>query len=517
MSAIITDQFRILTSKIFSSEVKDSNNSYYTFVGLPNPTEYKSDWDESPTPPKDNFSEENDYWDTMVALKKIESSDVKLAVNKNFWASGIVYDMYRGDISRDNRSIPSDASNLYNSKYYVINEDYRVYICLYNGIDPDNPNGRPSIDQPTFTGLEPREAGSSGDGYIWKYLYTVKPVEVIKFDSTNYIPVPDDWETSIDDAAVRDNAETSGQIKIVTIKNRGVDVGPANTTYTEVPISGDGTGGRVTIVVGNDSNVESISVSSGGSGYTYGSIDLESASIPTGSTRPIFDVIIPPQGGHGANIYRELGAKNVALYSRFENNEENPDFIVGNEIARFGIIKNPTQFNSSSVLTSERASTLYAIKLVGAGYSTASFVKDSNIFQTIGTGTTAVGKVASYDKITGVLKYWQDRTIVGFNYDGTQNNSPSYGFALNRFTSNPATGGSIDITGGSVVLGIDTSFSDNFVEINNKTYNLGQTFQSGLSNPEVQKYSGEIIYVDNRPSITRSINQKEDIKVILQF
>jgi DUF2075 family protein len=35
--------------------------------------------------------------------------------------------------------------------------------------------------------------------------------------------------------------------------------------------------------------------------------------------------------------------------------------------------------------------------------------------------------------------------------------------------------------------------------------------------PEVKKYSGNIIYVDNRPSITRSSNQKEDIKVILQF
>jgi len=38
-----------------------------------------------------------------------------------------------------------------------------------------------------------------------------------------------------------------------------------------------------------------------------------------------------------------------------------------------------------------------------------------------------------------------------------------------------------------------------------------------VANPEVRKYSGNIIYVDNRPAITRSTNQKEDIKVILQF
>jgi len=53
--------------------------------------------------------------------------------------------------------------------------------------------------------------------------------------------------------------------------------------------------------------------------------------------------------------------------------------------------------------------------------------------------------------------------------------------------------------------------------INSRTYYLGQSFTAGVANPEVKKYSGDIIYVDNRPSITRSTNQKEDIKVILQF
>jgi hypothetical protein len=66
-------------------------------------------------------------------------------------------------------------------------------------------------------------------------------------------------------------------------------------------------------------------------------------------------------------------------------------------------------------------------------------------------------------------------------------------------------------------LGIDTSFTGVSTTINNRRYYLGQTFVNGVSNPEVEKYSGNIIYVDNRPSITRSSNQKEDIKVILQF
>ena len=517
MSAIITDQLRILNAKSFVSVAKSTENSFYAFVGLPNATDYDSDWDTTPPAPKDSFNQENDYWDTMIALKRINSGDVKQVVKKNVWTSGTTYDMYRHDISRTNTSKPSGATSLYAANYFVVNEDYRVYICLQNGTNPENPDGRPSLDQPTFTDLEPRAAGSSGDGYLWKYLYTIKPSDIVKFDSTNFIPVPSDWETSTDNAAIRDNAATSGQLKIITITNRGVGLGTANRTYTRVPIKGDGSGAEATIVINNNSQLESITLSKGGTGYTYGTVDLVSGGVPTGTTSPVFNVIIPPQGGHGADIYRELGATNVLVYSRIENDTENPDFITGNQIARVGIVENPEAFGSTATLDLDKASALYALKLTGIGYSTATFTADTRITQTIGTGVTAVGRVVSYNSNTGILKYWQDRSLAGFNTDGTQNNNPTYGLTLNRFTASPLSGGSVNIIGGSVTLGIDTNFTGITTTINSRTYNLGQTFTNGVSNPEVKKYSGNIVYVDNRPSITRSINQKEDIKVILQF
>lgn len=86
-----------------------------------------------------------------------------------------------------------------------------------------------------------------------------------------------------------------------------------------------------------------------------------------------------------------------------------------------------------------------------------------------------------------------------------------------RFTNATTSGGSLTISGGSVSLGINTTFTGISTVINNRTYYLGQAFINGISNPEVKKYSGDIIYVDNRPSITRSVSQKEDIKIILQF
>lgn len=526
MAAIITDQLRILNASNFIAGVASTSNSYYTFVGLPNPQDYQSDWDVDPPSPIDNFSNYDDYWDTAIGLKRISDSDIRQVIRRNTWRSGVTYDMYRHDINVNRLSQPSNTADLYSSNYYIVNSDYRVYVCLQNGTNPENPSGRPSLDEPTFTDLEPREAGTSGDGYIWKYLYTIKPSEVIKFESTNYIPTPNNWETNTDVSVIRENATLSGQIKIVTITNRGSLLGTPNTTYTRVPIKGNGTGGLVTIRIGADRKVESITVSNGGSGYTYGTIDLTAGGVPdpdTGGSDPSFDVIIPPQGGHGYNIYRELGAYNVMIYSRIENDEQNPDFITGNQISRIGIVKNPQAYNSDQNLNLPKASALNAVKLIGNGYDTAIFTPDSYITQTIGIGSTAIGRVVSYDKATGVLKYSQDKTFTGFDYSGNQSSgSPLYGYNLNLFTSSPGTGGSLNIVGGSVTLQIDSTFGTIVnpgisTVINSRTYYLGQSFVGGVSFPEVKKYSGDIIYVDNRSSITRSSSQKEDIKVILQF
>ena len=519
MAAIITDQLRILNAKNFVAGVQSSTNSYYAFIGLPNSTNYQATWDTNPPSPKDNLNESNDYWDTMLALKKINSSDVSQVIRKNTWSSGVTYDMWRNDISRDNPSLPSGSFDIYSANYYVMNSDFRVYICLFNNASPENNfQGGPSIDEPGFTDLEPRAAGSSGDGYIWKYLYTIKPSQAIKFDSTEYIPVPSDWyDTASDNTPIRQNASTSGQLKIVTIRDRGVGLGTANVTYTRVPIDGDGTGAEATVVINNDSKVDSVTISSGGSGYTFGTVNLESGGVPTGSTKPVFNVIIPPNGGHGFDVYRELGAFNVLSYARFENDTENPDFITGNQFARVGLIENPEAFNSTSILSLDKASAVFGLRLTGTGFSSAVFTPDDYVLQTVGLGSTAVGRVVSYDQTTGVLKVWQDRTTAGFNSDGTLDSDPIYGVKAHEFTSNILSGGSFTITGGSVNLGIDTVFTGVSTVINNRTHYLGQSFTEGVAQPEVKKYSGNTIFVDNRPSVTRSSSQKEDVKIILQF
>jgi len=46
---------------------------------------------------------------------------------------------------------------------------------------------------------------------------------------------------------------------------------------------------------------------------------------------------------------------------------------------------------------------------------------------------------------------------------------------------------------------------------------LGQYFNNGVSKPDINTKSGEILYVDNRSSVSRQVDQREDIKIIIEF
>ena len=84
MAAIVTDQFRILNASNFVDSVADSNNSYYVFVGLPNPTQVgfgrTTDWNTNVLDPVDNFNYANHSTDTMLFGKKVTISNVKSAM-----------------------------------------------------------------------------------------------------------------------------------------------------------------------------------------------------------------------------------------------------------------------------------------------------------------------------------------------------------------------------------------------------------------------------------------------------
>jgi len=501
MAAFVTDQFRILNAGSFVESI--SNNSYYAFLGLSNPTKPNpgfgrtTNWDTSLTNnPVDNFEYLSHYRDTSLFGKRITTENARRVVRRIDWIQNNPFDMYRHDYGQGNQSPVNKSLSLYGAEYYVITDEFKVYICIDNGTSGLNPTVPLSSFKPTHTDPEPV---SYNDGYKWKYLFRISPADVIKFDSTEFIIVPNDWETTTDSdiQIIRDggnSADNLNQFKKVYIENGGT--GYSNGTAS---IVGDGTGGEVSITQTNGVITE-VTVTAGGTGYTYGAVDLRDNSGQNAKLIPI----IPPSKGHGFNIYQELGTDKVLLYARFDDSTK--DFPTDTKFAQVGIIKNPETFTGTGVtFTGNEFSSLFAIGLTSSVTLNVGDVLTQTISGAAGT-TVAKGYVASYDTETNIVKYYQDRTLCfGNQVDQTDSNSTTeiVGFST----------ASTELSVGT----IDTSLSGSVMTINSKQINLGVTFQSGLANPEINKKTGDIIYIDNRPTVERDSRQKEDVKIILEF
>ena len=142
----------------------------------------------------------------------------------------------------------------------------------------------------------------------------------------------------------------------------------------------------------------------------------------------------------------------------------------------------------------------------GGNIADTIYTVDTPVTQTIGVGSTAIGYVASWDSTSAVLKLYTPTgigsTTTGFrmvDFDGTSN----------QLTISGQTSGN--------ALSIDDAFTGNSVTINGASVSLGQAFTKGVAPPEVKKYSGEVLYIDNRAAIQRSATQKEDVKIVLEF
>tara|TARA_B100000927_G_scaffold266895_1_gene240631 strand:+ start:13156 stop:14778 length:1623 start_codon:yes stop_codon:yes gene_type:complete len=540
MPAIITDQYRILNAETFVDSFvgigTTGKNNYYTFLGHPNPTNITDDigygdsrWAVEPPNPIDNFDQENRYHDSMLFLKKVTSSDVRRVIPRINWQSGTIYEMYRNNYSSTNRTPQTATSGLYGSNFYVLTSEFKVYLCINNGSDPEHQEGNVSKFEPTHTSTTVPAADNtaSGDGYQWKYLYTIAPSDIVKFVTSTYIPLPEKWG-DVSNKVIKD-AAVDGKLETIVIKRRGT----ANVNGTDgevnVKIIGDGSDGLATVEVKNGV-VNTIKLTNTNSkGYTYGAVQFLGGSygankqltVGTGSDEPQFEVIIPPKGGHGADIFRELGGFRVMVYSKFDNNiNDKSDYIIGNTFSRVGLIKDPLDLSGTSVLNKRTATSLGALKLKVPDNSSTVLSKvvykpNTKITQyssdsTVGVGT-AVAYVASWDSNTGVLRYYQP---VGFSTQSV------HGYELRNFVGvTTSITGATHIEANNTVdnLTVDTSFNGESVTVGQRDEALGHNFVSGIANPEIKKYSGEVIYIDNRAPVTRTSSQKEEVKIVIEF
>ena len=495
---------------------------------------YRYATEDTPPTPLDNQIEKFSVYDEIIAAKRITDQFARAVITRYDWnllATEPRFDMYKPDYSATTtgqvgKQSTTGAASLGASKFYVINSNYEVFKCLYNGqfpgqADPNpvyEPKTTPSAGQGTYnagTGLfteaaDAVVANAAGSGYIWKYMYTIPTDDVLRFLSTNFMPINLAGEST---RAATEAAAVDGAIDVVLVEDTGSGL-PNGTHYA--PILGDGqvsgTEGVVKIVV-TAGAIESTEVVTRGAGYTYASVALADGATVGGIKYGLYsdqalttartgvggtgalEVILPPQGGHGADFELELNAKRVMTNIRLTYAEGSGDFPVDNDFRRIGIIKDPFNWTTTDFAVLDTLNGLYAVKITGAS---ADYVADETITQALAGGGTAKGTVVSWtldsgSTTDGVLKYIQSPDLHADNG------------VVRAFDA------SANIVGGSSLAsgGVNTGTTGTTI--------LGVSFTNGFGFPEIEQNSGDIIYVENRRLITRAADQIEDIKLVIEF
>ena len=263
MAAIITEKFRIHNAKQFKEDFGESASSSYIFIGR------SFDWtdENNPPAPANAVGEEIDSYADMIAMKKVSTSDVSHGLTRYDWTSGTSYDEYAHDYSATNLSPASSSNNLYDSRFYVITDEYHVYKCIRTGRDSSGAvvvsDVKPTGTSATTLVETADSNAASGRGYLWKYMYTISASETIKFVTNDFIPVKtlgavsavDGTGTSgsIGSSATDDgtgqwdveNSAVNGGISHVSVTNAGA--GYTDGTYPNVAIVGDGSGATCSV------------------------------------------------------------------------------------------------------------------------------------------------------------------------------------------------------------------------------------------------------------------------------
>tara|TARA_Y100000385_G_scaffold3552_2_gene3854 strand:- start:2515 stop:3903 length:1389 start_codon:yes stop_codon:yes gene_type:complete len=462
MPAIVTNKFRINNAlQFFESFGEATPTTYYLFVGRPQAFSASTGGgtDSVPASPIDNVVDEMMYYRDMIASKKITSSDVSYAVPRHDWVTGTVYDYYRGDYGATVNSATvttiAGGTDMFatTTKMYVRSSAGNVYKCMSNN------SGAASTVEPSGTSTS---EFTTGDDYVWKYMYSLTATETSNFLTTDFMAVHTDSTVSA--------AATNGSVLHYHIANGGA--GYTNGTYATQTLRGDGASATFTVIVSGGA-VTSVVAVAAGTGYTFADCKIDSISgIGTPSTSAVVTPIIGPKGGHGKDAIEELGGFYVMTNSTLSGTAGSGDFVVDQDFRRIGVVRDPFDFGTTTICT---ADTRAALKSVTFSGTPGSFVNDEVI-----TGGTsgAKGLVVDFDSTTKVLKYIQTQ------WTGVDANGDETAFAVSE-----------TVTGAGGATGT----------------------VSTVNNPEIDYYSGDTIYAENRVPITRASDQTENIKLIIEF
>lgn len=457
MTAIITDPFKKQLVQTVFQEVSfpDSASTHRYYLGIGK----SEQWNNTETVPAATDTPRS-IRNVRAGLQSIKSAnDVTFTIPRYNWSSGGIYSAYDDDFS----AIPTNS-------YYVLTEDNQVYICLQQG---KSSTGAPSTStvKPSGTTTKPFK---TGDGYVWKFLYTLSAARASKFLSANFVPV----ESILDSATlgrshtVLENQQLLVQDASVPGQIIGIAVTDGGTGYTSgaptVTIIGDGVRAAATATVAAgaivkielDSSTDSTMAM--GQGYKFANVIFNSGAATARA-------IIGPDSGMGNDPRDELKSTSL-MFNTKPAGIEDSNFVIGQDFRQVALIRDPKKNVADSDFTNASGKVLSFLKLTAT--ANGSFL-DATI-----TGGTS-GAKALVDEVDSDRIYFHQTEFTGFK----------------PFTEGEAISGG-GVSGTLVAAGVDAD-ADAFTK------------------DDVNKLSGKILYIENRAPVTRSANQTEDIKVVI--
>ena len=460
MTAIVTTQFRVLNAENFKEDVADANSSVYVGIGKADAWSFNTSdiTDTTPFLPEDHTDDLAEAYQNMIGMKRINENDISQVVPRYTWGAGNSY-------------VPWDSrdQDIYDKQFYVLTSEFKVYKCIRAG------SGASSI-QPVQTLTTPQ---LESDGYIWKYMYTLSVADAEKFLTISYMPVKTipldfvddnaaqaalseaDFAQYLNQKASRDSATVKGIERIIV-----TDGGTGYTSAPTVTITGDGTGATATATV-NNGEIVSVTVTAKGTNYNIADITFSGGG---GQGSGAARAVLAPPSGHGVDPVAELGGFFTAVNTQLIGNE-NGDLVIDNDFRQVTLIKNPIEFGTNDIAT---APTLRATRFLEfqSGDITAYQVDEVIVGQT----SDARAYIVEIDAQAGRVYYYQNSKTGYKDFEGSEQ-------VLGQFSNNTAQLKATDFKG----------------------------------NPEVQRGSGDILFLENRDPINRTAQQIEDIKIIIEF
>lgn len=337
---------------------------------------------------------------------------------------------------------------------------------------------------------------------------------------------------------------TAGTINAIKLISSGYGYGVAT-----VVITGDGVNAAATANINTATGrITKIVITNPGSGYSYAN-----ATITGNGKAARVRAIISPYGGHGKNAPDELFSRSLMFYSNVSN-DLNQGLEINNDYRQLGIIKNPRTFASNNRFSGVIGSACF---LVQGAINTTFFPKDTNItvnatsytivttavdtsteIITYNTHGLSTGDEVTYNDgggtaITGLVsntKYFiikmSDNTFklasslvnanagTSLNLTGTGNNAQYFrvaGILSGQFRYRVVTSTSTAALLQS--LDNDTPVTNDIFENDS-----AQTFTaSTVANATVDKYSGQLMFIDNKAGFTPSDEETVTLRTIIKF